>query len=212
MPTLTPAYDNKIYQKYSKNSLQGKEKNKISFCQDFGLKYDKKVPLLCLTFPLTEKNNLTMLQDVIGGLLEQEVTVALTGIGTEKFQDFFEKIAKDNPKKIAIVSDNDDNKRKLYAASDIYLCTCTGKECLEEMEAALSYGVVPISPPCDLVSDYDGAKESGNAFTYNEGSAWSFFASLIRALENFKFPYDWKTIQVNCMNGNEEDTPEDKLT
>lgn len=204
MPTLTPAYDNKIYQKYSKKTIQSKEKNKISFCQDFGLKYDKKTALLCLTFPLTEKNNLDMLQEVINGLLEQNVNIALTGIGSEKFQNFFEKIAKENPQRIAIVSDNDGNKRKVYAASDIFLSTCIQAECLEEMQKALSYGVIPITPPCDIVSDYDGSQESGNAFVYNEKSPWSFFACLIRALENFKFPYDWKTIQQNAMDGDED--------
>jgi starch synthase len=207
MSTLTPAYDNKIYQKYSKKNLQNKEKNKIAFCQDFGLKYDKKAPLLCLTFPLTEKNNLDMLQDIINGVLEQDVRIALAGIGTEKFQNFFEQIAKENPEKIAIISDDDGNRRKLYAAGDIFLCTSKEKECLEEVEKALSYGVIPITPPCNLVVDYDGAKESGNAFVYKEKSPWSLFAALIRAMENFKFPYDWKTIQVNAMSAsdNEED-------
>ena len=205
MPTLTPAYDNKIYQKYSRNSLAGKEKNKISFCQDFGLKYDKKTPLLCLSFPLTEKNNVDMLQEAVTGLLEQDVIIALVGIGTEKFQNFFEKTAKQNPKKIAIVSDNDENKRKLYAASDIFLSTCDTSECMGEMEKAMSYGTIPVTLPSEIVSDYDATKESGNAFIYKEKSPWNIFAAVIRALENFKFPYDWKNIQANAMNDEGED-------
>jgi len=200
MPTLTPAYDNKIYQKYSRKNLQNKEKNKIAFCQDFNLNYDKKIPLLCLTFPLTEKNNLDILQNIINGILEQKVTLALTGIGTKKFQDFFEKIAKQNPKKIAIISDNDENKRKIYSASDIFLCTKASKECLVEMENAMNYGVIPITPQCNIVNNYNSQKEEGNAFIYNDKSTWSFFAGLIRALENFKFPYDWKNIQNNAMD------------
>ena len=210
MASLTPAYDNKIYQKYSKKMLQNKEKNKIAFCQDFGLKYDKKVPLLCLTYPLTESNNMSMLQDVVGGLLEQNVMLVVTGIGSKKYQDFFNGLAKENPKRVAIVSDNDGNKRKVYAASDMFLCTCTKGECLDEMENAMNYGVVPISPTCNLVTDYNGAKEEGNAFVYSDKSPWSFFASFIRALENFKFPYDWKAIQVAAMDhGNENDDVED---
>ncbi len=205
MSTLTPAYDNKIYQKYSRKMLQNKEKNKIAFCQDFGLDYNKKTPLLCLTFPLTEKNNLDMLHDVIQGILEQDAIVAVTGIGTKKFQDFFNELAKEQPKRIAIVSDNDGNKRKVYAASDIALITCTSEECKEEMEKAMNYGVIPICPPNDLAEDYNGAQESGNAFYYKENSPWNFFASLIRAMENFKFPYDWKTIQKNAMDRDSDD-------
>lgn len=200
MSTLTPAYDNKIYQKYSKKMLQNKEKNKISFCQDFGLNYNKKTPLLCLTFPLTEKNNLGMLQDIIQGILEQDVVVAVTGIGTQKFQDFFDELAKEHPKRIVIVSDNDGNKRKIYAASDIFLATAATEECKEEMEKAMNYGAIPVCPENELVKAYDGAKEEGDAFIYTEKSPWSFFASLIRAMENFKFPYDWRSIQVSAMS------------
>jgi len=211
MSTLTPAYDNKIYQKYSRKMLQNKEKNKIAFCQDFGLNYNKQTPLLCLTYPLTEKNNLTMLQDVIQGILEQNVVVAVTGIGTQKYQDFFTELAKKYPKRVVIVSDNDGNKRKIYAASDIFLATCNSVECKEELDKAMSYGAIPISPENELVLDYNGAKEVGNAFVYIENSPWSFFASLIRAMENFKFPYDWKTIMENAMSdGEDEDENEDE--
>lgn len=210
MSTLTPAYDNKIYQKYSRKMLQNKEKNKIAFCQDFGLNYNKKTPVLCLTFPLTEKNNLVMLQDVIQGIMEQDTVLVVTGIGTQKYQDFFTELSKEHPKRIAIVSENDGNKRKIYAASDIFLSTGNSEECREELDKAMCYGVIPISPENELVLDYDGAKEIGNAFVYIENSPWSFFASLIRAMENFKFPYDWKTIQENAMSDGEEDEENEK--
>jgi starch synthase len=204
MSTLTPAYDNKIYQKYSKKMLQNKEKNKIAFCQDFGLEYNKKIPLLCLTFPLTEKNNMGMLQDVIEGILEQDVVLAITGIGTKKYQDFFDELAKEHPKRIVIISDNDGNKRKIYAASDMYLATASTEECKEEIEKAMNYGAVPICPPNELVTDYNGAKEEGDGFIYKENSPWSFFAAFIRALENFKFPYDWRAIQQITMSDSDD--------
>lgn len=212
MSTLTPAYDNKIYQKYSKKNLQNKEKNKIAFCQDFGLNYDKKTPLLCITYPLTEKNNLDMLVDIIQGILEQDVVMAVTGIGTKKFQDFFNELAKEDPKRVAIISDNDGNKRKIYAACDIYLTTASTEECKEEIEKAMNYGAVPICPPNDLVSNYNGAKEEGDGFVYTENSPWSFFASFIRAIENFKFPYDWRTIQVAAMTEPDEADDEEEIT
>lgn len=205
MSTLTPAYDNKIYQKYSRKNLQNKEKNKIAFCQDFGLEYNKKTPLLCLTYPLTEKNNLDMLEDVIQGILEQDVVVAVTGIGTEKYQNLFNELAKEHSKRVVIVSDNDGNKRKIYSASDIFLATAATEECKEEIEKAMNYGVVPICPENELVTNYDGAKEEGDAFIYKEKSPWNFFAALIRAIENFKFPYDWKAIQQTAMTDPENE-------
>jgi len=146
-----------------------------------------------------------MLVDVIQGILEQDAVLAVTGIGTKKFQDFFNELAKEDPKRVAIISENDGNKRKIYAASDIYLATAATEECKEEIEKAMNYGVVPLCPPNDLVSDYNGAKEEGDGFVYKEKSPWSFFASFIRAIENFKFPYDWRTIQVAAMTEPDEE-------
>ncbi len=201
--TITPAYDNKIYQKYSKKMIQNKEKNKIAFCQDFGLPYDKKVPLLCITYPLTDTNNISIIQDVMNGILEMPVEIVLTAIGTPKYQKYFTDLAKDYGKQIIIIPDNDENKRKIYAAANILLAPCDSDECLHEVKQAMQYGVIPVVSNQDFVSNYDPVQESGNAFVYSKGSPWSFFATLVRAFENFKFPYDWKNIQVSAMREDE---------
>ncbi|MBU0578086.1 hypothetical protein KJ742_04735 [Patescibacteria group bacterium] len=203
MPTITPAYDNKIYQKYSKKMIQNKEKNKIAFCQDFDLPYDKKIPLLCITYPLADNNNINIIQDVMNGILEQPVEIVLMGIGTEKYQKYFTDLSEKNPKQISIIPDNDENKRKVYAASNIILIPADSNECLKEAQNAMQYGVVPVISDQDFVSNYDPVQENGNAFVYSKGSPWSFFATLVRALENFRFPYDWKNIQVSAMSDEE---------
>ncbi len=200
--SITPAYDNKIYQKYSKKTIQNKEKNKIAFCQDNDLTYGKKIPLLCITYPLTDTNNLAMLQDVMNGIMEQPVEIVLIGVGTKKYQQYFTELAEKNHQKIVIVADSDENRRKVYAASDMILCAADSEECAKEAEAAMQYGVIPITPPQSFVEDYDPIHEKGNAFVYAKGSPWSFFANFVRAFENFRFPYDWKNIQVEAM-GNE---------
>ncbi len=197
--TLTPAYDNKIYQKYSKKMIQNKEKNKIAFCQDFGLPYEKKIPLLCITYPLTEKNNITIIQDVMNGILEQPVELVLTAIGNEKYQKYFTELSEKNPHQILIIPDNDENKRKIYAASNMTLIPVDSPECVAETKNAMQYGVVPVIFETNFAENYDPVQEKGNAFVYDKGSPWSFFATLIRAIENFRFPYDWKNIQVSAM-------------
>lgn len=196
---FTPAYDNKIYQKYSKKTIQNKEKNKIAFLQDMDLPYHKKIPLVAVTYPLTDKNHVSLLVEMMNGLLEQAAQLVVSGIGTEKFQKYFTEIAEKYPKKVIILPESVENKRKIYAAADMLLVSSESVECAEEVQNAMAYGVIPIMPPQAFAEDYDPVQEKGNAFFYTKGSAWSFFASLIRALENFRFPYDWKTIQVNAM-------------
>lgn len=205
MTTLTlPAHDSKIYQKYNKKSLQNKEKNKLSFCQDFGLNNRKKSLLICLTYPLTQESHIDTLVEIMEGVMELKINLVVTGIGTKKYQDFFSRLAQKYPQQVIIVENNEINKEKIYAASDIFLATSCEKDCLVEMEKAMAHGVVPVTPSNPLVVDYDGAKEEGNAFLYKEKNYWSLFAALVRALENYKFPYDWKTIQKNAIGVEEE--------
>jgi starch synthase len=196
---FNPAYDNKIFQKFSKKTIENKIENKRLFCEEVGLPFNKKVPLLCITYPLTDKNNLEMLMDVMNGIIEQPVEIVLTGIGTAKFQKFFTDLAEKDHNKVAIVENSEDEKRKVYAAADIILVPTLSDECVEEAQQAMRYGVIPVTPPKDFAVDYNPNQEKGNAFVYLKDSPWSLFATLIRALENFKFPYDWKNIQIGAM-------------
>lgn len=194
-----PAYDNKIPQKFSKKTIENKIENKKAFCEEAGFVFDKKIPLVCVTYPLTDDNNLEMLKDVMNGIIEQPVEIVLTSIGTEKYQKYFTELAEENSNKFVITNSSDDEKRKIYAASDIILIPTASGECLEEAENAMAYGVVPIIPQTDFVEDYNPNQERGNAFVYIKDSPWNFFATFIRAMESFRFPYDWKNIQVGAM-------------
>jgi starch synthase len=196
---FNPAYDNKIFQKFSKKTIESKLENKRLFCEEIGLPFNKKVPLLCITYPLTDKNNLDMLIDVMNGIIEQPVEIVLTGIGTEKFQKYFTDLVEKDKNKIVIVESAEDEKRKIYAASDIMLVPALSEECVEEARQAMRYGVIPVIQPSDFTVDYNPNQEKGNAFVYLKDSPWSLFATLIRAMENFKFPYDWKNIQIGAM-------------
>ena len=196
---FNPAYDNKIALKYSKKTIENKIKNKQAFCEEAGLNFDKRVPLLCVTYTLTDDNNLGMLQDIMVGVLEQAVEIVLTGIGTEKYQKYFTDLADKYSTKVVIVGNSEDERRKIYAASDVILITAFNDECIDEAQRAMNYGVIPVIPATDFTEDYNPNQERGNAFVYIKDSPWSLFANIIRATESFRFPYDWKNIQIGAM-------------
>jgi len=203
MPSITPAYDNKIYQKYSKKTIQNKEKNKVAFCQDYDLPYNKKVPLVCITYSLVDQNNLELIKKMMEGLLEQKVQMVITAIGSEKWQKYFTEMASKHENRFIIIPDNNENRRKIYAASNMIIVPANSDECLEESKKAMAYGVVPIMMQNDFAEDYNPVEEKGNSFIFEKESIWNVFTALVRAMENFKFPYDWKNIQANAMGGDE---------
>ena len=165
-----PAYDNKIYQKYSKKTIENKIKNKEAFCSEVGLNFSKKVPLACITYPLTDNNNLHMIQDVMNGIVEQPIEVVVTSIGTAKYQKLFTDLAEKNSEKIAITENSEDEKRKIYAAADIILIPSDSEECIKEAEIAMKYGVVPIISQQEFTEDYNPNQEQGNSFIHIKNS------------------------------------------
>ena len=50
-----------------------------------------------------------------------------------------------------------------------------------------------------ILKDYNPVTESGNAFLYKEDNLWLFYAALVRALENYKFSYDWQNLELAAM-------------
>ena len=55
-------------------------------------------------------------------------------------------------------------------------------------------GTIPVSPARAEIADYNPNRETGNGFVYKNTDSWCMFAALVRALETFKFPYDWNNI------------------
>jgi hypothetical protein len=66
---------------------------------------------------------------------------------------------------------------------------------LEMIHLLMNYGVVIVGDEkSPLLENYKPNEESGNAFVFGKKDAWGVFAAMVRAIETFKFPYDWKFI------------------
>ncbi|MFC1810960.1 hypothetical protein ACFLZH_05655 [Patescibacteria group bacterium] len=73
---------------------------------------------------------------------------------------------------------------------------------LSEIKKAWENGVIPITAKFDnSITDYNPNNESGNAFVFENANQWEIFAAVVRAVETFKFPYDWKFIVRSCKTG-----------
>jgi len=72
-------------------------------------------------------------------------------------------------------------------------------ENFDKVKEAWENGVVPITQKHDTsIIDYNPNTESGNAFVFQNANEWEVYAAVVRALETFKFPYDWKFIVRSC--------------
>jgi len=103
----------------------------------------------------------------------------------------------DSLSKIAIILPYDrKNRSKLLCASDMALVFD-----FSDVGEMLIHGAIPVTFERPEVADYNPNRETGNSFVYKNNDLWSMFAALVRARETFKFPYDWKHIVKQGLEG-----------
>ncbi len=200
---LSPAYDNKIARKFSLKTLEHKMQNKLALQEELGWIAEPKQPIICLPAGMTDELGGKLMEEVVPGVLELSVGLVIRGKGSSRYGQMFTDLSKKMGFKVKIVGDTDLSQRKMLAGSDMALLF-SAPDGNAEVENALRYGVIPIALPGLLLENYNPVQESGNAFVYEEATKWQCFAALVRALETFKFPYDWRTIQRHAMESVEK--------
>jgi len=59
-----------------------------------------------------------------------------------------------------------------------------------------NFGAVPVLlEGTEEFMDFDPIKEVGNSFVYEDSGPWQMLAALMRAVETYKFEYDWKVLK-----------------
>lgn len=198
MTTLSPSADKTIARAYEAQTLEYKVQNKVALQEELGWPAEPKRALVCIPAGVSEQLGGELLKELLPGLMELPVQVVILGKGSASYGKLLTELAKEHAHRIAIIPNDDKAIRKMYAASDMALFL-SNPSALNELNHALAYGAVPLAPSVSKLNDYNPNQESGEAFTYDKMTVWHAFASVVRALETFKFPYDWRTIQRHCM-------------
>jgi len=203
MNSFSPATDTAIAKKYASDSLEQKAHNKLALQKELGWAEEAKRPMICLPTGMSEKLGGNLLKEMLPGLLELPVEIVILGKGSASFGTYLTDIAKEHAHRMAIVANDEKHIRKMLAGADMALFL-TDASAMPELIAALRYAAVPVAPTCKVLSTYDPNQESGNSFLYAKPTVWHCFAAVVRALETYRFPFDWKTIQRQCMERVEE--------
>lgn len=194
MPTHTDTADRKNHVRV----IEAKASAKAALQEELGWPEEARSPMLCLPAGMTHELGGALLEELMPGLLSLPVQIVILGKGSATYGTLFTKLAKDHPHRVAIVPHSKDMNEALMTASDMALFLAP-TEGIPEIRSCLSHGVVPIAPADETLRNYNPNQESGTAFTYADMTIWGAYGALVRALETYKFPFDWKTIQKQCM-------------
>ncbi len=189
--------------------LDTKAAAKAALQKELGWKNEPRRALLCVPTGMSDELGGKLLEDVMPGLLTLPVQIVILGKGSKAYGDYCTQLAQDKPHKVGILPNTPKNVAALYAAADMALfCMPPGDNA--ELTACLEHGVVPLSPANERLINYDPNQEAGNAFTYEQLTHWHCFAAAVRAVETYRFPYDWKTIQKNAIAMSDEEREADE--
>ncbi len=198
MELFAPSLDAHIARKYGISSLDQKLQNKTTLQAELGWPKEPKRPMICLPAGMTDALGGALLQEMLPGIVSMQLEILVLGKGSSAYGTLFTKLAKEQQHRIHIVADEEIPLRKMYAAADMALFLRDPTD-MPELAHCLQYGVVAVSAPSATLEDYNPVQETGNAFIFDTQTKWHAFASLVRALETYKFPFDWRTIQRHCM-------------
>ena len=129
--------------------------------------------------------------------------VSVLAIGDQSSQEKCFELSQKYTDQFEILEATSQNKQKVINQSHIICFTHIPEK--TTLKNIMKKSIIPMLPYGNLeLTNFDAQKESGNAFLYEENNFWEFFATLIRAFENFKFNYDWNNLKKTVKKSGDE--------
>ena len=171
-----------------------KMKQKTLLQEELGWTPEPKRAMVCIPTGISDTLGGALLKEILPGLLTLPIQIVILGKGSASYGEYLTEMADAHDQQIAIISNDEKHIRTMFASSDIALFL-TDATSLPELDASLRYVTVPVCPHVKGLRNYDPNQESGEIFEYDKATVWHCFAAVVRALETYRFPFDWKTIQ-----------------
>ena len=198
-----PEKDKSLAKRYSAADPAAKADNKKMLQKKIGLPLDPSVPMLCTTSRVTFQKGFNLIMKIIDSLLKLDIQMVFMGDGSKEYIAPIKKLAKKYPAKIVWLPFDQQKENLLYAASDFFLLPSNHEPCGINQLIAMRYGCIPIVREIgglyDTVENFDPASKTGTGFTFRTGDELDFYATIARALENYKHKAVWNSLVKRAM-------------
>lgn len=185
-----PEKDDLIHTKFTKDDLTGKEENKRTLLESYGLIFDPDMPLIGNISRLADQKGFDLIEEVFDEIAALEMQMILLGTGDQKYHDLFNEAAKKWPEKFSVhLTFNNHLAHQIEAGSDFFLMPSRYEPCGLNQMYSFMYGTIPIVRAtgglADTVIDVDTDPKSGTGFTFEEYTGTALLDAIKRALEHF---------------------------
>lgn len=203
--TYNPQNDPGLAKNYDYNKVNGKKLNKERLQKLLKLKVSPELPIIALTSRVTFQKGVELILQILEPLLHLDLELIFMGDGDKKYIDEIKKFAKRYPKKMAWLPFEENKKLEtlIYAGADIFLLPSHYEPCGINQMIAMRYGCIPVVRRVggleDTVVNYNPKINRGNGFSFSAFNPYSLFATLVRALENYRHETAWHELIIRVM-------------
>jgi starch synthase len=202
-----PATDPLIAVRYDAAHIGVRAINKAALQEAFGLNRDFGALLIGVVSRLSEQKGLDLLLDVVQGIVDHGMQLALLGAGDAELEAAFEAAAGRYPGRIGVrLGYNETLAHRIQAGSDIILVPSRFEPCGLTQICGLRYGAVPLVARAgglnDTVIDANEMALAAGAATgiqFFPITAENLWIALEKAARLHRDPAMWRTMQKNGM-------------
>ena len=160
-------------------------------------KKKKKKKQLCIgvVTSLTKANKSDFFFAAMTAICELDIRLMVLAEGDEEAQKKCFELLEHYPDNFTILEATPQSKDRIIESCDIMLFAHKPTKTI--LKKIVNQGIVPILPEGAGIDNFDPQRESGAGFTFTEGNFWQMVTAIIRASENYRFPYDWRSVKKN---------------
>jgi starch synthase len=202
-----PASDPSIAAPYTADDLTGKAADKRALQEQLGLKVAPDVPVIGMVGRLSSQKGLDLIDRVIAEIMEEDLQLAVLGMGDSRYMDLFSWAEQEYPGRVAARFQMDHAlAHRIYAGADMFLMPSQFEPCGLSQMISLRYGTVPIVRETgglrDTVLSLNKYTGEGNGFTFFNYNAHDMLHTIHRAVAYYKEDKElWRALMKRGMAG-----------
>jgi starch synthase len=198
---INPATDRYISQQFDVEHLDQRVANKLALQREANLKESETTPLIGMVSRMVDQKGFDILAGCFEAMMDcTDAQFVLLGTGDQHYHNIFSQYSQRWPGRVAIyLTFNAALAQKIYAGSDMFMMPSRFEPCGLGQMISLRYGSIPIvrhtGGLADTIKDFDPRSGVGNGFSFERYNQTDLYTTIVRALENYKYPETWRRMQ-----------------
>lgn len=198
-----PANDTALTSAYDADHLDARAPNKRALLQRANLE-ESDAPLIAMISRLNDNKGLDLVMQLVEPLLAHGAQFVIMGAGDDKYQEALKGFETTYPRRLRFFETFDEPlRRQIVGGSDILLMPSRVEPGGTTQLLAMHYGCVPVvhrvGGLADSVENYDPRAGTGTGFVFDSQDAVGLYGAVVRALETYARPNEWRVLQTNAM-------------